>query len=361
MIPAPIHNVSFEIILFFSSMMLLIGSVASNPLQARQTFFGLQAEEVTSFLSLLHGPHTGWTEFNNFPSSIPMNESITESTCFFHFLNIMNNLKIHRGDYQSILFIDSFGKPSSGLLRGRLNWVGNQKQCEETSFSILRNGKRSIFRGKYCRVHWITPISNLTEIKHSTGACIPSSCMAEDFRTIKFFIENFHFLKIAWNSEVDRINIFEEKEWGLDTKIFLMMISTLLFLVILGSLRERARSQSVVHLALEKRWEQILKCFSLPMNLKYLYSVENPTGHWLALSLIRGLLAIGVVIHHTEYCYTTLRPSQGSLDIPVSLSPKFCLFLVIFYMGLFFSISGFLLNSQNFLGGLKRKFVESGK
>ncbi|KAK0058594.1 nose resistant to fluoxetine protein 6, partial [Biomphalaria pfeifferi] len=59
------------------------------------------------------------------------------------FSNISDNI-------WTLQFLDSWGKPSTSILKDNLHFVGNYKQCRKAKAPSVNDKRDSIFNGKYC-------------------------------------------------------------------------------------------------------------------------------------------------------------------------------------------------------------------
>ncbi|CAL1534644.1 unnamed protein product, partial [Lymnaea stagnalis] len=84
---------------------------------------------------------------------------------------------------------DSWGKPGPSILEGRLNFVGNYKQCRSTRAPPLDGGDG--FTGNYCVLTLTQVTDQVTNsggmmvllnaaLKIQFGACMPDTCSEAD-------------------------------------------------------------------------------------------------------------------------------------------------------------------------------------
>ncbi|KAL4221456.1 hypothetical protein ACF0H5_019713 [Mactra antiquata] len=160
---------------------------------------------------------------------------------------------------------DAIGKPTTGIRRGVLYFMGTYDQCVNVQAHIpfnaslgeLKADTERHFQGKYCRATFVPPEALVASIagKHinktygvpltlSMGMCLPSSCQGEDIEGLL----NLGILGSLFNISVDQTVCLEEKDFKKDTEshiviailgsiILIMMISSSIDLFFLKSKR----------------------------------------------------------------------------------------------------------------------------
>jgi len=101
---------------------------------------------------------------------------------FMAFANAAKNLNTTWALYM----LDSFGRPSPGVLEGRVFWTGYYYECTNVKAGYMDNsGQGHRFQGRYCSAHLKLDLStpSLPGLKfpvQAWGLCVPDSCETSD-------------------------------------------------------------------------------------------------------------------------------------------------------------------------------------
>jgi hypothetical protein len=154
-------------------------------------------------------------------------------------------------------FMDSFGKPESGLYSGLVTWLGSYKQCKR---STLNGG---LIRTRYCiarmRPKWWPKNETIyPKTRIRVGICLPETCDTMSFKRQKLAIETLMKFDMSQffrdNLELDSIFCLPDerspiRQIPLGGRIFLYVIGSWLSIVIIASIcyeiiRKKLRRQA---------------------------------------------------------------------------------------------------------------------
>lgn len=186
-------------------------------------------------------------------SWLPQGSGVSD-ICYNHLMMYLEGLIGHQSSNSSsdqlittewaLQMLDSVGKPSSGLLQGRLQLIGDYDQCVSVRViqqePIHYGESTPVFKGRYCRVR--LPMSEYIDrrlpenvntfwldaahlpININWGVCVPDTCSQQD---IKAFLTQgtLHTLSLP----VEDVLCFQDKELINDPGA-LFVISLLSFL-----------------------------------------------------------------------------------------------------------------------------------
>ncbi|XP_067659498.1 O-acyltransferase like protein-like [Haliotis asinina] len=186
---------------------------------------------------------------------LPMtsNDTITD-VCYNDMMNFMDALvsaQIPPRDHLNYTFIpwalnmfDSFGKPTGGITKGSLYWVGSYDLCMSTKAGLPAGvilGNRTLttpikFNGKFCRAQFRLPEKLIesfnvdtrgVKLSLSWGICVPDSCHSND-------IAQMFDLGIMKGKGLTphTVTCFEDRDLTKDTSGLVAAIILLIFVVV---------------------------------------------------------------------------------------------------------------------------------
>jgi hypothetical protein len=98
----------------------------------------------------------------------------------------------------AIKILDAYGKPPAGILQGNVLWLGDYKECLNTTNEVIG------WSSKYCAIQKSQPLDgkqfDLTSLV-KYGICMPKNCSNDDIISIlnlcNFFPSNLYFYYLS--------------------------------------------------------------------------------------------------------------------------------------------------------------------
>nr|KAI8730046.1 nose resistant to fluoxetine protein 6-like; partial [Biomphalaria glabrata] len=159
----------------------------------------------------------------------------SQRDCFSDFHRLIENVTENPWVFQ---FLDAFGKPGPSLLKGRIKFVGNYKQCRSAKAPPLPGEVNSGYSGNYCVVN--LSIKNLTGVivqlaKIQIGTCMPDSCTESDITDIVDLGLTMFNLSSIFVAEPTECRT-DKREFTGATYASIVILSVILTLMVSGSL-----------------------------------------------------------------------------------------------------------------------------
>ncbi|XP_022239600.1 nose resistant to fluoxetine protein 6-like [Limulus polyphemus] len=262
----------------------------------------------------------------------------------------------------AIRMIDAMAKPPSGILEGTLMDLGAYDECVNINVRSGRNGngKKELFRGKYCLIEAKPPLpqkpehvaSNTLVINESLfdnnifsemsrsahyfyyltfmfGVCVPSTCNDEDVGEIVKNVESFLFSKTS----VSSCHVKEPVRLSESQIAVICVLAIFGLLVVVGTILDLTKIYDIAPNAVRwidnhKKTIQYFLAFSIYSNGKQLFDLTQRPGDVSALHGIRFITMTWIILCHT-YAWApligfrslyNLRNSQEDLAFEVILN-----------------------------------------
>ncbi|CAF0840673.1 unnamed protein product [Brachionus calyciflorus] len=307
--------------------------------------------------------HNVTFDFKYFLSNLNLDETRNGLNLTLNCVEQLSNFSqaLLNNEEWAIQVFDSFGKPSSGILRGSINWLGDYKQCiNKTSDSFTR---------KYCY------ISN-TVVPVKYGICVPETCNYVDLYTIVYYLWSLLPLNEKGNLPLDQLPESEnyivcqeaqELDWGailsicvVSLLVFYVLISTLYDLKVNSKIKSKNSSnvktspdielkqegqEEQIEKPIEKkssRIHQLLIGSSIYTNSIKLFTVNESSDQLSCLNGIRFMSIAWVILGHTYSFSSMVMDNIAYID---DLRKQFFFMMIlngILAVDTFFLLSGLL-------------------
>lgn len=172
--------------------------------------------------------------------------------CYNDMMTFADRLLV--GEEWALDMFDAIGKPTTGIRRGVLYFIGTYDQCQNVrahqsvndSLGQYRVSNESHFAGKYCRATFVPPQGLVASIAGShinktygmpltlsIGMCLPDSCHGEDIEGLL----HLGLLGSWFNISVEQAVCTEDQKFSQDTNshIVIGILGALVLLVALSS------------------------------------------------------------------------------------------------------------------------------
>ncbi|KAK0053766.1 nose resistant to fluoxetine protein 6 [Biomphalaria pfeifferi] len=166
-------------------------------------------------------------------------DNANQSKCLTDIERLINDV---RKDAWVLPFLDAWGKPGPSILLGRLNFVGNYRQCRSAKAPPLSGDAGSGFTGQYCVLNLlslnfsasvVSAMSGLATLQ--IGSCVPDSCSQDELTILVelgLIMLNASKTFVALPTECRT----DDREYTSASIAAIVILSILLALMILGTL-----------------------------------------------------------------------------------------------------------------------------
>ncbi|KAJ6223339.1 hypothetical protein RDWZM_001884 [Blomia tropicalis] len=297
------------------------------------------------------------------------NKAIQVEQCRSSMRQLVQDAK--QGQYYANKMIDSIGRPTSGILEGRLTYLGQYDECIAT--------KGENFVGKYCIAHIQLPrnvsqtLAKISGISSSLyqnlpvklGVCLPSTCSTEDVNTIaQQFSQMFEpALSVRVVECMENDSNQSQTLHYVSFGIFCGICSVLCLFVLVATIFEYfsrhfhcSQSQLILnskHLEPKTDYQtetlsikrQLLLAFSVRENLKKIFTVSTTSSDSIGVFHgIKFIAMIWIIFSHSISFSSQWMNFNNPLDIRKTSHNLFSQVIVngTFSVDCFFFISGYL-------------------
>ncbi|XP_052816398.1 nose resistant to fluoxetine protein 6-like [Mya arenaria] len=134
--------------------------------------------------------------------------------------------------------LDAFGKPDSGIMKGRIWFPGGFDECLDLHADAYNNATDNMqtLNGKYCRLEIDAGLPQTSALKPRIriGVCMPSNCVAKD---LNLLMENIQMLLFNDTIRYDVTPLCSEnKPLASDAIAVIIILSVLVAFILFGTL-----------------------------------------------------------------------------------------------------------------------------
>ncbi|CAF1508187.1 unnamed protein product, partial [Didymodactylos carnosus] len=283
------------------------------------------------FTDEYYKPYSLLTNFQHFKT---LSNTTIFTECWYDLMSLVNATR--NNEKWALKFIDSWGKPSSGIMHGNLFWLGSYDECVEELYQLDRSYVSQPYHGKYCIISKpVNPQVVFRPPSLAYGFCVPHSC---NERELVSFIQNL--LPFYQNITENYINCVEhrsfthifKKQSNSGTIVALFVISSLVLIIFTGTLFDLRKISTSYFLAE----------FSCLRVLSKIFTFNESADSFKFLNGIRVLSLLWVIFGHTfVFSLLTVDNIVKIVQWTQQFSFQFLL-SAVFGVDTFFVISGFL-------------------
>ncbi|GBM80809.1 Nose resistant to fluoxetine protein 6 [Araneus ventricosus] len=265
----------------------------------------------------------------------------------------------------ALKMVDSFGKPSSGILLGNVRWLGEYNECRGVYAPPKENTGVGDFHGKYCTLQVLLQLGNMS-LPLSTAVCLPDSCSLNG-TTFGSIIKNFssilkRYVSLpAFDERID--SVFNNatltckatsRRLTAGAIAVILLLSIIALLAVIGSLMTAYEYFMAADVpkdslcgknltALLEKCKPFFNCFCLFTNGEKILNTSSAEGQLPCLHGIRFFSMCWVIL-----CHTYLATFSSNLRNPLEAQEMvdhwtFQIILNGFFsVDTFFLLSGFL-------------------